>query len=990
MLRGIFKFILSFFFAAIFVISVGQTEAFSNTHSHSIVRHDVNIGCADNAVAPLNSIKDIQTFLNCNGFSPGPIDGVSGGRTTGAIKSFQASVGLTADGVVGPATKQAMRSYSSTTFTFTGSGWGHGVGLSQYGTKGLTELGAQFCSNTSSCTSDEVVNYYFQGTNVRNLGDISLSSPDIASNNNALWVGLARNAKSITLTTLPSSSPPSLNICQDGLSNTAGVQLFLTSRGFEPGPIDGAYGDKTADAIRSYQASVGLGQTGSINDELINKIKSDATSDGPCESAWGPLKIGGGATISVINSGSECYMTGHPLVPKIRASCNMSIKWSDGGRIRVGPREHKHGILKLRSKNVSSGFHVVLSVNLEKYLYGLAEMPSHWNVKALEAQALVGRSYAVFHYLDENIPSSSTNLDAGLSEKQKAYCWCHIGSTASSQYYYGYLKEIAGPNWVQAVNNTSGKVITYDGSYTRSSVIQAFYSSSTGGKTNTNVVGFGSATPWPYLKTVDDPWSIDNRVGNSKAAWSFDFNTYQLSKNILCGDTPCFDAITDIYVSSVAESGAALEVTMKGFKNGSAKSVTKSGRNIKSQLGFRSHYFKTSSTSDVSNLAVGPVQANTSSSANGSSENLSAGETAQYATSSAGLSYLAKAGLINKCDGNSSGCQAKTLTREEAAAIITVVGGIPQDSPNAYSDDDTSIYQSAINGLPYYGMQVCFGSPFEILPKETVARDEFACLLVRSIKAGTTTNLSGSVDKYSDEGASKWTNEINTLAANDVIPACSSISDKFCPSRKISIGEVSYIIDKLVGKSLISSNLFDSSPFNNSWEPSGGEVENVAETAVSNPNAGNDACVPKDNSGIIINSVLDVQQFLTNNGFNPGPVDGQSGPKTKAAIKAFQQKTGLYADGIVGNKTKAAMKAYTGCESGNVCKARDNSGAKLDSVAGVQTFLANNGFNPGIIDGEMGSYTREAIKAFQRKVGLIPDGVAGTRTKAAMKSYTGC
>ncbi len=990
MLRGIFKFILSFFFAAIFVISVGQTEAFSNTHSHSIVRHDVNIGCADNAVAPLNSIKDIQTFLNCNGFSPGPIDGVSGGRTTGAIKSFQASVGLTADGVVGPATKQAMRSYSSTTFTFTGSGWGHGVGLSQYGTKGLTELGAQFCSNTSSCTSNEVVNYYFQGTNVRNLGDISLSSPDIASNNNALWVGLARNAKSITLTTLPSSSPPSLNICQDGLSNTAGVQLFLTSRGFEPGPIDGAYGDKTADAIRSYQASVGLGQTGSINDELINKIKSDATSDGPCESAWGPLKIGGGATISVINSGSECYMTGHPLVPKIRASCNMSIKWSDGGRIRVGPREHKHGILKLRSKNVSSGFHVVLSVNLEKYLYGLAEMPSHWNVKALEAQALVGRSYAVFHYLDENIPSSSTNLDAGLSEKQKAYCWCHIGSTASSQYYYGYLKEISGPNWVQAVNNTSGKVITYDGSYTRSTVIQAFYSSSTGGKTNTNVVGFGSATPWPYLKTVDDPWSIDNRVGNAKAAWSFDFNTYQLSKNILCGDTPCFDAITDIYVSSVAESGAALEVTMKGFKNGSAKSVTKSGRNIKSQLGFRSHYFKTSSTSDVSNLAVGPVQANTSSSANGTSENLSAGETAQYATSSAGLSYLAKAGLINKCDGNSSGCQAKTLTREEAAAIITVVGGIPQDSPNAYSDDDTSIYQSAINGLPYYGMQVCFGSPFEILPKETVARDEFACLLVRSIKAGTTTNLSGSVDKYSDEGASKWTNEINTLAANDVIPACSSISDKFCPSRKISIGEVSYIIDKLVGKSLISTNLFELSPFNNSWEPSGGEVENVAETAVSNPNAGNDACVPKDNSGIIINSVLDIQQFLANNGFNPGPVDGQSGPKTKAAIKAFQQKTGLYADGIVGNKTKAAMKAYTGCESGNVCKARDNSGAKLDSVAGVQTFLANNGFNPGIIDGEMGSYTREAIKAFQRKVGLIPDGVAGTRTKAAMKSYTGC
>ena len=45
--------------------------------------------------------------------------------------------------------------------------------------------------------------------------------------------------------------------------------------------------------------------------------------------------------------------------------------------------------------------------------------------------------------------------------------------------------------------------------------------------------------------------------------------------------------------------------------------------------------------------------------------------------------------------------------------------------------------------------------------------------------------------------------------------------------------------------------------------------------------------------------------------------------------------------------------------------ARDNSNAKLDNV-GSSNILANNGFNPGIIDGEMGSYTREAIKAFKK------------------------
>ena len=987
MKQGLTKitFFLIVFFAVSFFINSQKEPVFAFE-----VPTSVTLNCADNAVAPLNNLKDIQTFLNCNGFNPGPIDGISGSRTDTAIKSFQSTVGLIADGQVGPATRQAMRSYSSVSFTFKGSGWGHGVGLSQYGTKGLTELGASFCSNTSSCNSNEVVSYYFQGTSVKQLSEISLSSPDISTNNNALWVGLARNAKSINLTTLPSSSPPTLFICQENLPRVAGVQAFLSSRGFDPGTVDGAFGDRTANALKNYQASVGIGQSGTINDETLNKIKSDANSDGPCESDFGPLKVAGGATINIIYSNGNCYLTGHPLLSKVPASCNIGISWSDGGRIRVGPREHKHGILKLRSKSVSSGFHVALAVNIEKYLYGLAEMPSHWNVKALEAQALVGRSYAVFQYLKQNVPSEKTDIDAGLSSSRKSYCWRHIGSTASSQYYYGYLKEIAGPNWVQAVNNTSGKVITYDGGYTQSTVVQAFYSSSTGGKTNDNVVGFGSATPWPYLKTVDDPWSVDNRVGNPKAAWSYDFSSYQLSKNILCGETPCFDAVTDIYVSSVSESGAAIQITMKGFKNGSAKTVTKSGRNIKSQLGFTSHYFKTSSQSDVSNLNIGPITANNTTTAAVENSSSSTGDTPQYATSSSGLNYLSKAGLLNVCNETSSACQAKTISREEAAAVVTVVGGVSLDAPNAYSDDDQSVYQQATNALPYYGMHVCFGSPFQIQPSETVSRDELACLLVKSIRAGTTENLSGSVDKYSDEGASKWTNEINVLAANDVIPACSDLSDKFCPSRKITIGEVSYIVNKLVEKSLIPTSVFDANPFQAGWAANGGEVTEASSTAVSNPNAGNDACVPQDNSSLVINSTLDIQQFLSNNGFNPGPIDGQSGPKTKNAIISFQKENGLLADGIAGNKTKAAMRAYTGCKSENFCIARDNRSAKLDSIADVQTYLANNGFNPGIIDGKMGSYTREAIKSFQRKVGLIPDGVAGTRTKSEMKSYTGC
>jgi peptidoglycan hydrolase-like protein with peptidoglycan-binding domain len=183
--------------------------------------------------------------------------------------------------------------------------------------------------------------------------------------------------------------------------------------------------------------------------------------------------------------------------------------------------------------------------------------------------------------------------------------------------------------------------------------------------------------------------------------------------------------------------------------------------------------------------------------------------------------------------------------------------------------------------------------------------------------------------------------------------------------------------------------VYSQTPFQSGWEPVGGEVNPAAQTAVSNPNEGNDDCIAKDNSNAELRNTLEIQKFLTSNGFKPGPIDGQSGPQTVAAIKAFQTINGLLADGIVGNKTKASMRSYTGCVT-NTCIARDNRDANLNSVEGIQTYLSNNGFNPGIIDGEMGSYTKEAIKAFQRKVGLIPDGVAGARTKSEMKKYTGC
>lgn len=54
-------------------------------------------------------------------------------------------------------------------------------------------------------------------------------------------------------------------------------------------------------------------------------------------------------------------------------------------------------------------------------------------------------------------------------------------------------------------------------------------------------------------------------------------------------------------------------------------------------------------------------------------------------------------------------------------------------------------------------------------------------------------------------------------------------------------------------------------------------------------------------------TILEIQGRLAALGFDPGPLDGVRGRLTIRAIKAFQAKNGLTADGIAGPRTMAAL-----------------------------------------------------------------------------------
>ena len=117
-------------------------------------------------------------------------------------------------------------------------------------------------------------------------------------------------------------------------------------------------------------------------------------------------------------------------------------------------------------------------------------------------------------------------------------------------------------------------------------------------------------------------------------------------------------------------------------------------------------------------------------------------------------------------------------------------------------------------------------------------------------------------------------------------------------------------------------------------------------------------------------TVSKVQTELKALGYYYGQITGNAGPKTVAAIKSFQGKNGLTADGIAGPQTiakiDAAYEAKGGSSSGSGSSA---SGLKLNSkgtdVRNLQQDLTTLGYYWAEITGNFGAKTETAVRRFQ-------------------------
>jgi peptidoglycan hydrolase-like protein with peptidoglycan-binding domain len=145
-------------------------------------------------------------------------------------------------------------------------------------------------------------------------------------------------------------------------------------------------------------------------------------------------------------------------------------------------------------------------------------------------------------------------------------------------------------------------------------------------------------------------------------------------------------------------------------------------------------------------------------------------------------------------------------------------------------------------------------------------------------------------------------------------------------------------------------------------------------------------------------AIAGLQHSLNILGASPPLVeDGINGPKTIAAVKAFQSAHGLTVDGIAGPLTNAAIATAlaAGASPAPVASSAPAPAgpmlpaASLPSVVtvqDVQSALNRLGVPspPLKVDGIAGPLTQGAVKLFQMQHGLTIDGVAGPLTKAAL------
>ena len=400
------------------------------------------------------------------------------------------------------------------TVTITGGGWGHGMGMSQYGAYGRAKQGQG---------PQAILEHYYSGSQV--------TAADMPGR---LRVGLLEYRSSIS----------------------------ASSSAYR------ADGGRVVFKVQGTKGRVARGNAGA---------------------AWRvePSSTGG---LRLFKNGDRVRKDGrsvfgdpaHPLVALYERYGSL-IKINEKG-INYAHGRMEFGTFTTNRCGPGHCLRLVLSIPMQKYLYGLGEVPFSWPGAALRSQVIAARTYAY---------EKTTR-----SGQHRYPCDCAVYDSTLDQVYSGDSKRVSSgqywDDWTSAVDDTKDQVILYKGA-----PIQALYSSSSGGHTENNENVWGG-TPLPYLRGVPD--APDNNDANPNFKWTVDmsYSTFESKLNAAYG-VGSVEKFTLVKPFGVSGRVTVVKPDNTGGVRivGSKKTERVSGWSIRSTLALKDSLFRVQITYDV-------------------------------------------------------------------------------------------------------------------------------------------------------------------------------------------------------------------------------------------------------------------------------------------------------------------------------------------------------------------------------------------------------
>ena len=255
-------------------------------------------------------VRHLQRVLRDEAYVPGPVDGLYGPLTEGAVRRFQQGHGLAADGVVGPETRSTLRADRQVRRSAAR------VLEVQRLLRGLRyetgPLDGVFGPHTKAALEWFQVHRGLRPTGtvnpatLRRLRALNGTEGADAAASSALHVPPPPSAgwhgRPITNPQRHPHSPTSQRAVRLEPQQVRQVQRRLGRLGYRPGPVDGVFGPRTKAAVQWFQMKYGLRPHGTMNAATFEQLRALTSPRGAAQPAARPPRP---ATPTVLSPGHD-------------------------------------------------------------------------------------------------------------------------------------------------------------------------------------------------------------------------------------------------------------------------------------------------------------------------------------------------------------------------------------------------------------------------------------------------------------------------------------------------------------------------------------------------------------------------------------------------------------------------------------------------------------------------------------------------------------